>query len=45
MIDMDDLKTLRAWQARNRQRLYLCGGAFGFALLIANLIPIVRGLK
>lgn len=42
---MDDLKALRAWQAKNRQRVYLCGGAFGFALLIANLIQIVKGLK
>lgn len=36
---------LREWQARNRRNLYIGGGAFAFALLIANLIQIVRGWK
>jgi uncharacterized membrane protein len=45
VIDIDDLKTMRAWQHRNRNALYLCGGAFAFAGLIANIIDIVRGLK
>ena len=45
VLDIDDLKTMRAWQQRNRQRGYLCGGAFAFAGLIANIIDIVRGLK
>ncbi|WP_455154128.1 hypothetical protein [Cupriavidus campinensis] len=45
MIDMDDLKTMRAWQQRNPKALYLCGGAFAFAGLIANIIQIWRGLK
>lgn len=35
----------RAWQQRNRNALYLCGGAFAFAGLIVNLIQIVRGWK
>lgn len=45
MIDIDSLKDLRAWQSRNRRALYLGGGAFGFALLVANLIQIVKGWK
>lgn len=47
MIHPDDEHYLkfRAWQQRNRNALYLCGGAFAFAGLIANIIDIVRGLK
>lgn len=45
MIDIDSLKEFRAWQSRNRKALYLCGGAFAFAGLIANIIQIVKGLK
>lgn len=47
MIHPDDEHYLkfRAWQQRNRQRVYLCGGAFAFAGLIANIIQIVKGLK
>lgn len=43
MIDMPDLQALRAWQARNRQRLYVYGGAFFAVLLIANLMQIFGG--
>lgn len=43
MIDLDDLQTLRRWQAKNRKRLYLYGGTFVLMLLIANLIPIFGG--
>ncbi len=40
MIDLDDLKTLREWQSRNRHSLYVYGGAFVFVLLITNLYVI-----
>lgn len=43
MLDFDDLRAFRAWQARNRKALYLGGGTLAFALLLANLIQIFRG--
>jgi len=43
MIDIDDYKAFRDWQARNRRTLYIYGGAFTIALLAANLYPILRG--
>jgi hypothetical protein len=45
VIDIDDLRAFRAWQARNRKALYLGGGTLAFALLVANLIQIVKGWK
>ncbi|WP_156545816.1 hypothetical protein [Cupriavidus sp. D384] len=45
MLDFDDLRAFRAWQSRNRRALYVCGGTFAFALLVANLIQIVKGWK
>lgn len=47
MIHPDDEHYLkfRAWQQRNPKALYLCGGAFAFAGLIANIIQIWKGLK
>lgn len=41
MIDIDDIKALRAWQARNRRFVYAAFGCFTAALLIANLIQII----
>jgi hypothetical protein len=47
MLHPDDEHYLkfRASQQRNPKALYLCGGAFAFAGLIANIIQIVKGLK
>lgn len=45
MIDLDSLKDIRAWQAKNRRALYIGGGAFAFAVLIADLIAVLKGLK
>ncbi|WP_284459590.1 hypothetical protein [Cupriavidus campinensis] len=47
MIHPDDEHYLkfRAWQQRNRNALYIGAGTLGFALLIANIIQIWKGLK
>jgi len=45
VIDFDDLRTLRAWQQRNRRALYIGGGTFALIVLIAELILVFKGLK